>query len=121
MPLEHLRTLSPSQKPFELSRNQLIQMVMENKILPTEIASRRYIQKPLLLSLTQLCSLINQNDALLLLQNFSNHIQSNKELDQCFQRIYLNVNQILSLSHLSNIDFKQLTTCVTDNIDVRNH
>ncbi|UJR22823.1 hypothetical protein I4U23_025853 [Adineta vaga] len=107
MPLEHFRTLFPSQEPFELSHKQLLQMAMENKIVPTEILSRDFVQKSILLDLAQLCSLISQNDLLLFLQNSINPIQSMEESNQRFQRIYLNVSQILSLSYHSNIDFNQ--------------
>ena len=112
MPLDHLRTLSPSEKPLQLSYYQLLQITLENQITPTQILSHQHIAKPKVLSIAQFCCLIRQHDQLISLQNVINHIPP---------RIYLNAHQIFSLIHQANISLDQLTICSTDLSDVRLH
>lgn len=112
MSLDHLRTLSPSEKPLQLSYYQLLHIAVENQITPTQILSHQYIAKSKVLSIAQLCSLISQHDQLISLQNVTNHT---------LPRTYFNVQQMFSLIHQANISLDQLTICSTDHSDVRLH
>ncbi|CAF0888177.1 unnamed protein product [Adineta ricciae] len=105
MSLDHLRTLSPSEKLLQLSYYQLLQITLENQITPTQILSHQNIEKTKVLTIAQLCSLISQHDQLISLQNVINHT---------LPRIYLNAHQVFSLIQQANISLDQLTICSTD-------
>lgn len=108
MSLEHLQSLSSSQKPFQLTHNQLIYISMESKIPIKQVESIQNNQKSKVLDHEQLCILVNQNNEPNTMQN-SIHIQ---------QRIHLNVEQIFFLAKDSNIKLNQLRICASENMDV---
>jgi hypothetical protein len=109
MTLKHLQSLTSSKKPFQLTSNQLIHIAMENKIPIKQIMSLPNNQKLKILDHQQLCTLISQHGQSSPMQN-SIHVTQ--------QRVYLDVGQIFSLAKYSNTKFDQLTTCVTEQIDV---
>ncbi|CAF1222036.1 unnamed protein product [Adineta ricciae] len=110
MSLDYLRTLSPSEKPLQLSHYQFMQITSKNQITPTQILSYQHIAKPKVLSIAQFCSLISQHDQLISLQNGINH---------ALPRIYLNAHQMFSLIRQANISLEQLTICSTDLSDTK--
>lgn len=112
---EHLQTLTVSTQPLQLSRQQLIQISMENGVTPEEIHSSRHAQKSTMLTLEQLCNLMHQNDLSAARENPPDSIRHTS------QHAYLHLNQILSLAHRSSIPFDQLARCSVDSDTVSQH
>jgi hypothetical protein len=113
MTLEHFQSIHPSENQLDLTRDQLIHITMENKIV-----SLRSDQKSNILDREQLCALINQNNQPILKQKPLRTTQSNDELSHMQQRVYLNVEQIFTLAKNSNITLDQMATCVTERANV---
>ncbi|CAF4805570.1 unnamed protein product [Rotaria sp. Silwood1] len=118
MTLEHFHSLSTSNKPLQLTHNQLIHLAMENKISVKQIVSIRNEEKSKVFDQKQLCSLINQNSQANTIQKSVDLTQSIDKSFHIQQYVYLTVEQIFSLVKSSNIKLDELTTCTTEHINM---
>ncbi|CAF5130193.1 unnamed protein product, partial [Rotaria sp. Silwood1] len=118
MTLEHFHSLPTSNKPLQLTHNQLIHLAMENKISVKQIVSIRNEEKSKVFDQKQLCSLINQNSQANTIQKSVDLTQSIDKSFHIQQYVYLTVEQIFSLVKSSNIKLDELTTCTTEHINM---
>ncbi|CAF3690242.1 unnamed protein product [Rotaria sordida] len=118
MSLEHFHSLPSSNKPFQLTHNQLIHLAMENKIPIKQLITIHNDQKSKIFDQKQLCALINQNSQPNMIQKSADLTQSIDKSFHIQQHVHLTVEQIFSLIKSSNIKLNQLTTCTTEHIDM---
>lgn len=104
MTATHFQSLTSSDRPFQLTDDQLMFLAAENKLSVQSIISIDSDQKAKVLNQQQLCCLINQH-----ILSQSHHLH---------QRVCLNVEQLLILATNSNIKSAQLMSCIEENTGV---